>query len=221
MKRVLAVLLLISALAFGVFSAPNASATHTNSRIVVAAVHSHPVAPHTYQASQRNIGPNAWDRSTVIFQVMKAGTNTEMTWFHERLSYYRTVAGSTLNILEQGCVVNMPCNRVYFDFYGTTSWDGLTTEAYTNCLAANKWCRYDGTNSLVTHTTVQFNRSNGIDSFTYTAMQSLFCHEDGRAIAELEAASGATCMQDATYQYPSLTATEEQSVRDKYVGVAR
>lgn len=85
----------------------------------------------------------------------------------------------------------------------------------------NMWCRYDGTNSLVTHTTIQFDRSNGLDSFTYTQLQSLTCHELGRALAELTASSGATCMQNATYQYPGLTSTEEQSVRDKYTGLAR
>lgn len=117
MKRVYLVLLLVGALALAVFTAPSASASHAVSVKTVAQVVHQPVAPSAQKASQRNIGPNAWDRSTILIQVMKDGTSTEHTWLHERISYYRNVAGSTLSIVEGSCQVNMPCIRVYWDNY--------------------------------------------------------------------------------------------------------
>lgn len=165
-----------------------------------------------------NIGPNAWDHSTIYVQTIKAGNSLEATWSHERLSYYRNVAGSTLNIIEGNCVVGKPCIHVYWDFYGHLSWDGLTTEADTNCVSTHAWCNYDGTPG--TWTTVQFDRTY-VDAYGYATLQSLSCHEWGRSLAELTAASGATCMNSATYQYTGLLSTEATSVRTKYTGVPR
>jgi hypothetical protein len=171
-------------------------------------------------SASANISNRRWDRSTIYFQNMTPNATYNPVG-NDMVAYYAGL-GANMSLVQHVCVVNVPCIRVEFSDFGATTWEGLTTEAWTGCLTVNKFCRFGATNVCsngCAWTRIQLNTHwlNGLNAHD---RQHDARHEMGHAFS-LQHAGGTTVMQANGYAYNLLLNGEITEIRNSMVGVPR